>query len=98
MLGAASGAVYSQIVADLNRRDFMGKFGDAALHAAKMMQKRSIDAREAWQFAMRRYFPDWPSAQTKSCPKGAFLGLVELGLRGIKTVKTNAGTSGGVRR
>jgi hypothetical protein len=40
--------------------------------------------KERWEAAAATLFPDSPTSQRKSCPKGAFLGLCEDGLvRGI---------------
>ncbi len=59
----------------------MGKYGEIAIKAAKMIKKDSkLLPVDAWQSAAEEVFLDRNSLQEKSCPKSAFLGLCEEGL------------------
>lgn len=66
----------------------MTNFSDAAkLAVEKMVDGTCKDPRDAWNLAIST-FSDSITVQNKSCPKGAFLGLCEVGLvRHIKTGK-----------
>lgn len=59
----------------------MGKYGDVALRATRMLG--AGEARlplESWSVAAREAFPGKLPAQRKGCPRSAFLGLCEEGL------------------
>jgi hypothetical protein len=59
----------------------MSKYGDAALYARKLFVDRQVKSLEdAWTKAVKKFFPNSPSAQRKASPKIAFLGLCEEGL------------------
>ena len=53
---------------------YMTKYGITALKAFECIQN-GYDAAEAWEKASCEVFGEGTSSQTKSCPKGAFLGL-----------------------
>lgn len=56
----------------------MGKYGETALQAVKMVQNGSAeDPISAWNQAAFRMFPNSKASQEKGCPKGAFLGLCQ---------------------
>jgi hypothetical protein len=58
-------------------------YGDVAISAVELA-KTGMGPRPAWNAAAKRRFPDSSSMQTKSCPRGAFLGLCAAGLvRGL---------------
>jgi hypothetical protein len=59
----------------------VAKYGDAAIAAVGLIASGGEkDAVGAWNEAVSRIFPDSHSSRTKSCPRGAFLGLCESGL------------------
>lgn len=59
----------------------MGKYGDVALRATKMLGGgETRQPREAWNAAAREAFPGKLPAQRKGCPRSAYLGLCEEGL------------------
>ena len=64
----------------------MRKYGEAAILATRLVtQGRAATPQEAWQAATAELFPNSPACQEKGCPKGAFLGLCQVGLvRGIR--------------
>jgi hypothetical protein len=63
----------------------MTKYAKAALLAAKIAQ-RGTNAALTWEEATISIFGKGTTSQTKSCPKGAFLGLCEEGLvKGVDT-------------
>jgi hypothetical protein len=58
----------------------MGKYGSAAVMAAKLYQEGSASSpNKAWELAVTNTFPSSKSSQAKGCPRGAFLGLCESG-------------------
>jgi hypothetical protein len=57
----------------------MANYGDCARIAVGRI-KAGEDPVIAWKNAAVSTFPEKKSAQTKGCPKGAFLGLCEEGL------------------
>jgi hypothetical protein len=58
----------------------MGKYGLAAIHAARESAKRKFASPVAeWKRAVASVFPSSRPSQTKSCPMSAFLGLCENG-------------------
>ncbi|MFZ2961117.1 MAG: hypothetical protein WA705_29920 [Candidatus Ozemobacteraceae bacterium] len=63
----------------------MGKYGDAALIAVRMLQAgTSLSPADAWDAAITEMFPDTSSSKKMGCPRGTFLGLCGKGLiRGI---------------
>jgi hypothetical protein len=64
----------------------MGKYGMAAIEAAKLLASKTITEPElAWNIATSNIFGKNTTSQKKGCPKGAFLGLCEHGLiKGIQ--------------
>ena len=59
----------------------MSKYGEAALYARKLFVGRQVKSLEdAWKKAVKKIFPNSPSAQKKNSPKSTFLGLCEEGL------------------
>ena len=59
----------------------MGKYGNAAVSAARYLQSgRTDDPKAAWNGAVREVFPKSESQRKKGCPRGAFLGLCEEGM------------------
>lgn len=76
----------------------MGKYGNAAIKATKLMRSgRGVDPQEAWNIAVTEVFPTQMASRKKGCPRGAYLGLCEEGLvHGVKpghytTSKKNKG-------
>jgi hypothetical protein len=65
----------------------MPKYGEAAVAAVQMLtQGGAKDAPEAWNCAVKKFFPGRPASQLKGCPRGAFLGLCQEGLvEGVPT-------------
>lgn len=63
----------------------MGKFGDAAVMAVQLILKGDAHfPDDAWYEATGRIFGEGSASRSKSCPKGAFLGLCEEGyVKGI---------------
>ncbi len=63
----------------------VNKYGVSALKAVALMRDDIIiDPREAWEKATIEVFGEGSSSQRKGCPRGAFLGLCEMGLiRGV---------------
>ena len=63
----------------------MGKYGQAAVDAAKLLISRAVtEPAIAWDIATIKIFGKGTPAKEKGCPKGAFLGLCEYGF--IKNV------------
>jgi hypothetical protein len=61
--------------------DEMGKYGEAAIHAASLVAKgKAASPIDAWKQAMAQIFRDSESSQNKGCPRATFLGLCENGL------------------
>ena len=59
----------------------MGKYGNAALRATKLVQAGTFSSpREAWETAVHKEFPGRHAAQEKGCPRGSYLGICEEGL------------------
>jgi len=59
----------------------MSRFGDAAVIAVERLRTgKDFDPADAWKNATKTVFPSSESLQKKGCPKGAFLGLCNLGL------------------
>lgn len=58
----------------------MKKYGKAAVKAAKLITKRIIDPRVAWEMTSIHIFGKGTPSQMKSCPRNAFLGLCEAGI------------------
>lgn len=54
----------------------MNKYAQVALIAAERI-KNGMQPRAAWEQASCEIFPKGSAAQTKGCPKNAFLGLYE---------------------
>lgn len=58
----------------------MGKYRSVAIIAAELLSARTdLAPSEAWKTAAELVFPASPSSREKSCPRGAFLGLCEIG-------------------
>jgi len=58
----------------------MGKYGMAAINAVRIYTEgKSATVAEAWAVAVQEIFPNSPSSQVKSCPRGTFLGVCESG-------------------
>jgi hypothetical protein len=69
----------------------MGKFGETAVRAAKLLDGGCESPSEAWRIAAMQVFPDSASSRNKNCPKEAFLGLCASGLiRGIPRLDDGA--------
>ncbi len=59
----------------------MNKYGNAAVRAVKFYTNgQATTPQDAWEMATIAIFRDGTASQTKGCPKGAFLGLCEVGL------------------
>jgi len=59
----------------------MTKYEEAAVQAIKIIQNsETMSPIEAWEKATKIIFGNNPSAQKKSCPRDAFLGLCDAGL------------------
>jgi hypothetical protein len=56
------------------------RYGEAALMATREGSSARISPVARWEEAMNRLYPTSPTAQRKSCPRGAYLGLCEEGL------------------
>ena len=56
------------------------RYGEAALMAARRASSGDINPIACWESAVEGLYPTSPTAQQKSCPRGAFLGLCEEGL------------------
>jgi len=56
------------------------RYGEAALMATREGFSAGISPVARWESAMQRLYPSSPTAQRKSCPRGAYLGLCEEGL------------------
>lgn len=62
----------------------MGKYGETVVRAVEILRSSPRTAEEAWREAAGELFPSAPEARTKTCPREAFLGLVQHGLvRGV---------------
>lgn len=58
----------------------MGKYGVAAITAVRAYTEGKAETvADAWDHAVQEIFPNSPSSQAKSCPKGTFLGICENG-------------------
>lgn len=58
----------------------MAAYGNAALRAVELLQRRACNRPEdAWRLAVGEVFAHSPSAQAKGCPRGTFLGLCSAG-------------------
>lgn len=53
------------------------KFGECAIQAYEKMRKEKCSALEAWTITAEEFFGAGSSCSKKSCPKHAFLGVVE---------------------
>ena len=70
----------------------MNKYAQAATKAVELYLEGKINnPKEAWEEATCIYYEKGSSAQKKSCPRGAFLGLCEEGL--VKRVPAGDYTS-----
>ncbi len=59
----------------------MSKYGDAAVQAVKLISSGAeSDPAKAWSRSTAKVFPGSTNLQNKGCPKGAFLGLCNVGL------------------
>ncbi len=58
----------------------MGKYGEVALIAVKMVTDQAIEPRAAWQQAANSTFGKGSSQAHKGCPRDAFLGICEEGM------------------
>ena len=58
----------------------MNKYGQSALRAVELLRTGMHTPESAWQQAVAEVFPDSEDSRTKSCPRGAFLGLCRAGL------------------
>jgi hypothetical protein len=58
----------------------MGKYGQAAIRAARRIQASGMPPADAWDEAVRSIFPNSESGRKKGCPRAAFLGLCEEGI------------------
>jgi hypothetical protein len=59
----------------------MGKYGQAAVAATKLLVKGDKQSPvDAWSKAVNRIFPDSESSRNKGCPRATYLGLCEEGL------------------
>ena len=56
------------------------KYGQVALLAVGRSLSGSPNPKDHWELSTEVVFPNSPTSQRKSCPKGAFLGLCEAGL------------------
>ena len=55
----------------------MGKYGQAAIQAAKDVQSSGASPADAWDKAVRLIFPTSEAGRKKGCPRATFLGLCE---------------------
>lgn len=64
----------------------MSKYSEIALNAAIDLNRDcQLTPQVAWKINAEKVFPNEISAQKKSCPKSAFLGLCEQGyVKGVK--------------
>jgi hypothetical protein len=61
--------------------DVVPKYGEAAIAAVQLVATgQAKHPPDAWDAAVKRFFPGSPSSQNKGCPRGAFLGLCESGV------------------
>src|SRR5688500_16432028 len=59
----------------------MGRYGKVAVRAARSAANTSNRSyRNAWLQEVTAEFPDSVHAQNKACPRGAFVGLCEVGM------------------
>jgi hypothetical protein len=56
------------------------RYGEAALIATREGSSAGTSPVARWDSAMQSLYPSSPTAQRKSCPRGAYLGLCEEGL------------------
>jgi hypothetical protein len=60
---------------------FMSKYGQAAIRAVDLFNKKVVESpTKAWERATGEFFGEGSWGQKKGCPKNAFLGLCEEGL------------------
>jgi len=73
----------------------MGKYGNAAIRAAKLVKSGEVKLPvSAWRKATGEIFGEETSSQDKGCPRGAFLGLCEEGMiKGIPSGRYTQSTS-----
>jgi hypothetical protein len=58
----------------------MGKYGQAAVRAAKLVNSKKCDSPvETWNQATIEIFGEGTPRQVKGCPKSAFIGLCDEG-------------------
>ncbi len=60
----------------------MGSYGRAAIIATGLLRDggEGLTPREAWEQAVATVFPSSFECRMKACPRGAFLGLCDLGV------------------
>ena len=58
----------------------MGKYGQAAIEAVKLILSTGMEPTQAWEITTKKTFGNDSQSKDKGCPKGAFLGLCEYGL------------------
>ena len=77
----------------------MNKYAVVALTAINLMKNNeSTNVIDAWETAATVVFPNSETAQKKSCPKNAFLGLCEEGMvRGVESGNKFSAGNGGVK-
>jgi hypothetical protein len=74
----------TEVCKNLNKGYSMGKYGQAAVEAQKLLTNGIAGPRDAWEISTSQIFGKGTSSQIKGCPKHAFLGLCEEGLvRGV---------------
>ena len=58
----------------------MGKYGQVAIAATQLCRDgKATNPRDAWTVAAQNVFSSSQSSREKGCPRGAFLGLCEIG-------------------
>jgi len=58
----------------------MNTYGQIAIRATESFARGDFRSpNEAWDSAAQFFFPDSPDSREKGCPKGAYLGLCEIG-------------------
>ncbi|HEX8211669.1 MAG TPA: hypothetical protein VF584_15960 [Longimicrobium sp.] len=58
----------------------MGKYGDTAVQAAKLLRSGHRSGEDAWRQVAEAVFAGAPPAMKKTCPREAFLGLCQEGM------------------
>lgn len=58
----------------------MSRYGDVAVKATLLCQKKGINPINAWKIASETVFEPNSTSLKKTCPKNTFLGLCEEGL------------------